>query len=200
MRFFIFLCFIVFVPTLATALPSPLKEEEVLRGDFVQMRYLKGFEKPLRSDGRFVVVPDQGVLWSVSKPFPMTTIIAPNKLLQKHKGRKLMELTAAKAPFISTLYKMIGGALSGQWSALEKDFSIHQTVQEPNWSVTLQPLKQEDAFVPFTQIVVKGTSHVKEVILDKPSGDRDVLTFTNVKIKKGALTKLEQNLFKVDGV
>jgi len=200
MRFFLYFCFLILIPTLANALPASLKKEEILRGDFVQMRYLKGFDKPLKSVGHFVVVPTKGVLWSVLTPFPVTTIIAPNKLFQKHNGHKLMELTSEKAPFVKKIYKMIGGALSGQWRALEKDFLIHQTSQNPKWSVTLSPIKKENTFSPFTKVIMKGSRYVKEVILDKQSGDRDVIMFTNVNVKKGTLTKAEQNLFKADGV
>ncbi|PAL02656.1 outer membrane lipoprotein carrier protein LolA, partial [Staphylococcus hominis] len=41
----------------------------VLRGEFSQDKQVSGFKNPLRSQGRFVLAQDRGVIWTTLKPF-----------------------------------------------------------------------------------------------------------------------------------
>ncbi len=50
--------------------PDFIPAVNVLRGNFEQTRYLKGFQKPLKSEGRFLVSKANGVVWQGIKPFP----------------------------------------------------------------------------------------------------------------------------------
>lgn len=152
----------------------------VLRGGFVQERHLKGFKAPLRSDGHFVLMPGRGLIWRVEKPFAITTVITAAGLVQQVGGNETLRLAAARLPFLSHLYDMLGGALGGDWHALESDFIVERSGNAAHWQVHLTPRKTDDTLaMPFSAIAATGARFVETVEMTKPDGDADVLSFVD---------------------
>ena len=162
---------------------------EVLRGVFVQERYLKGFNAPLRSEGHFVLMPARGLIWRVEKPFPITTIITAAGLVQQVSGHETMRLAAARLPFLSHLYDMLGGTLGGDWQALEADFVVERSGDPAHWEVHLKPRRTDDMLaMPFAVIVAKGGRFIETVAMTKPGGDFDVLIFAEQTLSDAPLS------------
>jgi hypothetical protein len=173
---------LLFAPMITRAgahgLVQSLGSGDVLRGAFVQMRQLKGFSAPLRSEGHFVLVPGRGLIWRVDRPFAITTVITSAGLVQQVGGNETMRLTSARLPVLSQLYDMLGGALSGNWHALDADFSSERSGGAAHWQVRLTPRKIDDPIaMPFAAIVAAGGRFVDTVQMSKPDGDSDTLTF-----------------------
>jgi hypothetical protein len=159
-------------------LGQSLGRGDVLRGAFVQQRLLKGFDAPLRSEGHFVLAAGRGLIWRVEKPFAITTVITSAGLVQQAGGSETMRLASARLPFLSHLYDMLGGALSGDWRALEADFSAARSGGADHWQVRLTPRKTDDPIaMPFSAIAATGGRFVETVQMSKPDGDSDTLTF-----------------------
>ncbi|CAO3424031.1 LolA family protein [Azospirillum doebereinerae] len=156
---------------------STIVEGQVLRGRFVQERFLKGFQAPLKSEGRFLLAPGRGLVWRAETPFAVTTVMSPAGLLQEVRGTETMRLPAGRLPFMSKLYTMLGGALTGDWKALESAFAVTREGDAKAWRLILTPLKAEDPTTPIREIRVKGGRFVEEVEVVKPDGDRDRLVF-----------------------
>lgn len=175
--------------TAFTASAAPrVADGEVLRGRFVQERHLKGFAAPLRSEGRFFLAPSRGLIWTTEKPFAVTTVISEAGLVQEINGNQTLRMPAAKLPFLSRLYQMLGGALAGEWKALETDFTVAREGTEDDWRLVLSPKKADDMAMPFRSIAIKGTRFVDEVTLTKPDGDFDKLTFVDQALSSGPLS------------
>jgi hypothetical protein len=165
---------------------------EVLRGAFVQERHLEGFNAPLHSEGHFVLVPGRGLIWHVEKPFDITTIITSAGLVQKVGGNETTHLASAKVPFLSHLYDMLGGALGGDWQALETDFTVERFGDPLHWQVRLTPRKTGDELaMPFASIAASGERFVQSVEMTKPDGDADVLTFLDQVLNGSPLSAAE---------
>ena len=49
----------------------------MLQGRFTQERTLTGIPRPLRTEGRFLLVPGTGLIWRAEKPFATVTVITP---------------------------------------------------------------------------------------------------------------------------
>jgi len=152
-------------------------KDEVLRGHFVEERNLKGFNGPTKSTGHFVIAPERGLIWSVEKPFSTTTVITPAGLMTSIDGKKVVNLPAQKIPFMLHLYEMLGGTLAGNWQAMEKDFTVTRSGDTQNWQVVLTPRDSENPAMPFNSITVTGSRYVEKVVLEKPEGDTDTITF-----------------------
>ena len=196
---FLFTVFFLFAVSTVQAQDNPsrfeLHSDEVLRGNFVQKRNIKGFGRPLKSEGNFVISPRKGLIWNVKTPFPITTIITPSGFVQNSNGIKTMSLSAQKMPFISRIYDMVSGVLTGKWKTLQETFAIQGNLKTMPWQIVLTPLKTKDPFLPFREINVSGAQFVGEVIMVKPDGDTDVLSFSDVSSVQSPLSLEELDFF-----
>ncbi|MBV5323824.1 MAG: outer membrane lipoprotein carrier protein LolA [Rhodospirillaceae bacterium] len=176
---------------------QPLRGDELLRGRFVQERTLEGFSAPLRSEGSFVLAPGVGLIWRAETPFAVTTLMTRQGLAQQSDGATTLDLPASRAPFMATLYDMLGGALAGDWQGLERDFTVVKTEAGGKWMLVLTPRKGADTGgMPFAQINVTGAEFVERVEIAKVGGDRDVLKFLDQKRLRAPLTADEQELLQ----
>ncbi|WP_448207156.1 LolA family protein [Azospirillum sp. sgz302134] len=165
--------------------PATLGEGQVLRGRFVQERHLKGFQAPLKSEGRFTLVPGRGLLWRTETPFAVTTVMSPSGLVQEVRGAETMRMPASKLPFLSRLYAMLGGALGGDLKALEGMFTVARERDANGWRLVLTPLKADDPAMPIRSITLTGARLVEAVEITKPDGDFDRLRFLDQSLTAG---------------
>lgn len=166
--------------------PAPVRPGEVLRGNFVQLRQMKGFDKPLKAEGRFTIAPGYGLIWRVEKPFASVTVITKTGLLQETAGTRTTALSVKKMPFVAQLYDLIGGMLTGDMEALQKPFVVERLPAGEGWRIRLTPKKRGDAMMPFVEIRAHGGRAVEDVVMVKTGGDTDTLTFSNVAVVKAA--------------
>jgi hypothetical protein len=159
------------------ALPT-LDAGHVLRGEFTQERHIQGFAKPLRSTGHFVLAPGRGLIWRAETPFAITTVITSAGLVQLVPGSEAMHMSASRVPFLAHLYAMLGGALAGDWQALQSDFSVDRSGYAAHWQVRLTPHHTDDASaLPFAAITASGARFVDQIELTRPGGDGDRIGF-----------------------
>jgi hypothetical protein len=183
---------------LAAALPrnafacGRLDAGQVLRGRFVQTRRLEGFSRPLITEGSFVLAPAHGLIWRAETPFAVTTIMSSAGLVQEMRGAETFRLPADRVPFLGRLYRMLGSALSGDWSALDSDFTVSRTGDAGSWEAVLTPRNAPSAMMPFRSITAHGGCFVEAVELLKPGGDTDQLRFTKQTVASGGLTPEEE--------
>ena len=175
---------------------AQLKDGQLLRGQFEQLRHLKDFTAPLKSTGTFVLIPGRGLIWSAEAPFAVTTVMSPAGLMQEVRGKETMRLAATKLPFMTKLYAMLSGALSGEWSALSSTFNVVRTPQDGGWNLLLTPLKADDPNMPIKSITAYGRALVDEIDVVKPDGDHDHLIFRNQKIETSAPSAAETILLE----
>src|SRR5262245_59198073 len=129
------------VPQVAWAQPRRrIAPGESLRGRFIQERHLQGFQRPLRSEGAFLLVPDRGLIWRAEQPFAVTTVITPSGVVQEVDGNEPQDRPKTQAPFIGQLYGMMSAALAGDWTALRNHFAVTQQGDERRWQAVLTPL------------------------------------------------------------
>ena len=176
----------------AAAETATLSQGQVLRGHFVQERHLEGFAQPVRSAGSFVLVPGRGLIWQAETPFPVVTVVSPNGLVQSVGGAETTRLPAARLPFLSRLSAMMGGALAGDWGALDADFAVKRETIGPSLRVTLQPLRADDPTAAAIKSIVITVGHyVDTVDIQKPGGDFDHLVFRDQTLSAGPATPTE---------
>ncbi len=166
---------------------------ETLRGQFVQERFLQGFDQPVRSEGSFLLVPGQGLVWRGETPFPVVTVITPTGIVQSVDGQETLRLSSAKLPFLARLYDMLGGAMAGDWNALAQDFAIVREDTPSGTRITLTPLRTGEA-QPFRALSFRVVRFVEEVTVEKPDGDRDHLLFREQSLSAAPPTPAERTL------
>ena len=160
-----------------------LQEGQILRGRFEQERHLEGFQTPVKSSGTFLLAPGRGLVWRTEEPFAVTTVISPAGLMQEVRGRETMRMPTAKLPFMSKLYAILSGTITGDWSALASAFNVVRTPEANGWSLQLTPLNPDDPNLPIKSIRARGGRLLDQIELVKPHGDRDHLVFLDQKIE-----------------
>jgi hypothetical protein len=175
---------------------EPLKPGEILRGRFVQERSLQGFQAPLKSEGTFVVAQGKGLIWTVEKPFPTTTVITPDGLVQEARGNETLRLPASRVPFLTRLYDMLSGTMTGDWNAMKSQFAVETSGTADNWTLQLRPKSSGEASMPISEMRIQGGRYVDDVDMHRPSGDRDHLQFHDQTVGSGPLSEAETKLFE----
>lgn len=173
--------------TAARAQMSPLPSGTVLRGNFTQQRFLEGFDKPLRTDGAFVLASGRGLIWRATAPFAMLTVMGSGGLVQQAAGGAISKLDAAKVPFIARLYQVFAAALAGNLDGLSDVFTVKREARQTGWRVRLSPKGGGGAAVPIREIVVEGNRFVELVEVFRATGDRDRVEFSDQVVSSGPI-------------
>lgn len=178
---------------------TPMTKGQILRGRFEQQRFLQGFQAPLKSSGTFVLSPGLGLIWRTEVPFALTTVMSPAGLVQEVGGRETLRMPSARLPFMSKLYAMLGGALTGDWEGLSSAFNITRKADGKGWRLKLEPKRADDPGMPIRTIDLHGSRFLEDVQVVKLNGDRDFIVFLGQKLESASPTPEEANLLaKVD--
>ena len=177
----------------ADADPAAIRPGDIVRGQFVQERHLQGFSKPLLSEGRFVLAPGEGLIWTVQSPFAVTTVVTPAGLLQQAAGTESLRLPVSQVPMMSRLYQMLDAALSGNLGVLETAFAVKRDGNR----LTLVPLSNGGtAAVPFRRLDIEVDRFVETVEIHRQEGDFDRIRFSDQRLSAGPLEPDEAALLR----
>jgi len=171
-----------------------LAKPSVLCGRFDQTKQLVGLKNPLRSNGRFCVVADKGVLWRSLQPFANTLRLTRDEIVQWHGERLAVRLNAKQEPTVRLINTLLFSVLAGDLAQLEKHFAVDGAVVDNAWSVKL---KARDAGVAkvIAAIALDGGAYVKNIAIDEANGDRTRIVFSALQTGARAMTREEAALF-----
>lgn len=173
-----------------------LHKGEIYRGRFEEQRMVKKLNQVVRSLGRFVVVPDRGVIWVVERPFPMTVAVTPNGMTQSIVGMPVMRFMPNQMPFLTEATDLLAAGLGGNFKTLETRFHIIQKGTPKDWVITLTPLDQASMRAPFVSITAKGGKRLEEAVAYHADGSTDRFIFSEQKITRGDLGEDEDLLLQ----
>ncbi|KGM54217.1 hypothetical protein N800_04840 [Lysobacter daejeonensis GH1-9] len=192
--------------TQAVAAPKPvtalaevqrrIAQVPVLRGEFAQEKRLQGFRNPLKSQGRFLIARERGVLWSTLKPFPSDVVLTRDRILTRQAdGRSRVEADARQQPALRSVNAMMFALMSGDVQALTARFSVQPTLLANGaWRLVLTP-KPGAMAQAFQRVTLEGDRYVRSVDIEEPSGDRTQLRFTGMVDLPARLTADEARRF-----
>ena len=173
-----------------TTLSEQLAQHLQQRSSFVQLKTVKGLSRPVRSSGEVLVVPDQGVLYSLLKPLPARYGIGRDTLLLEESGQQRI-LQASDAPWLRTLGRLLHGTLSGELQGLEQDFHCQLSNTATGWQLILTP-RREPLTLALLDVQLQGDRTVRQVLIRDRNGDQTELQFAPAA--NVAMTAAEQAL------
>ena len=171
-----------------------LAKPKVLCGRFDQNKQLMGFKKPVKSNGRFCVIADKGVLWRTLQPFPNTVRLTRDEIVQLQGERVAFRLSAKEEPTVRVINQVMFTLLAGNLGELEKVFEVDGGVDHNNWHVTLNA-RDPGVAQAIGKIALEGGEYVKNVTIDHASGDRTSIIFSTLQSGPSAMTADEAALF-----
>ena len=173
--------------------PGPIPEVNILRGNFEQTRYLKGFQKPLKSEGCFLVSKANGVVWQGIKPFASLILVRNSGAIVNLDQKKNPVKPKTKKPN-AAMSKVMLAMLSGDQDEMAKYFNIQRSESNGIWTLQLQP-KGGMARV-FSRVEVKGNRYIQKVVMEEKSGDKTELVFSAVSEVPDSLSAEEMKYFR----
>lgn len=160
------------------AIAREVARPAVLRGEFRQEKQVAGFRNPLRSQGRFVVARERGVIWTTLKPFPSEMVITAERILSRQPdGSTRVELDAREQPAMRSVNAILFALMSGDVQALSSQFTVDAQRDAEGWTLALTP-KSPMLAKAFSALQLRGDRYVRQVDIVEASKDRTRLTFT----------------------
>lgn len=156
-----------------------LQKSQTVQGNFTQQRFLKSLEQPINASGIFTLVAKKGLLWEMQKPFASQMRVTPKGIAQWNGSHWVESDKLGQSQQIALFL----GLLSGDISALERQFDTALSGSAKNWTLTLTPnsllMKQI-----FTKIQIKGDRFINEIELAETQGDRTLIRFSQLQADK----------------
>jgi hypothetical protein len=171
-----------------------LAKPKVLCGRFDQNKQLVGLKRPVKSNGRFCVVAEKGVLWRSLQPFSNTVLVTRDEIVQLQGERVAFRLSAKEEPTVRVINQVMFALLAGNLGELEALFEIDGSVDHNDWRIALNP-RDPGIAKAIGKMVLEGEEYVKNVTIDYASGDRTGIVFSAFQSGPGAMTADEAALF-----
>ncbi|WP_312543446.1 outer membrane lipoprotein carrier protein LolA [Achromobacter mucicolens] len=193
---FLFLLAMALLPLSAqafdlNALQQQLRATPIVRGQFVQQKFLRSLPQPLTSRGDFTLAAGKGLLWLLRTPIAQDLRINADGIARRDESgawQALPQHTGAGRE-----NQLFLSVLAGDTRGLEENFDLALTGEAAGWKLTLTPrsalLKQI-----FSTIQIDGGALVDRIELRETQGDRSVLQMTGA-VAADALTPEEQRAF-----
>lgn len=164
---------------LIEAIRGRLVDAPVLRGQFEQIKTVKGFRKPLRSQGDFLFVRERGVSWHTRSPFASSLTVTRERLVSRRAdGRIDTELDASAEPGLRAVNEVLFALMATDLHALAAHFhAVGDAPDTGGWKLALVPI---DAVTTqwLASIELEGDRFVRTVKITDAQGDDTVIRFS----------------------
>jgi len=172
-----------------------LAKTPVLRGTFVQRKFLSGIPKPLKSSGNYVISRDQGIWWHTLMPFDSDFILTPTSMVQLDDGKVAARLSAEQQPGLRVVGDVFFSIFALDPSALARNFELFgQRGDREAWVMGLRPRSSALRNV-MSETVITGALRVDKVEFWDSHGDRTEITLSS-SANVAPLSAEEVALFK----
>jgi hypothetical protein len=173
-----------------------LRAAPVLKGEFEQVKTLKGFKNPLVSRGEFLVARGQGVWWHTRQPFESTLVVTRTRLFTRNADGSANDLVDAQAePGLKQVNELIFSLLAADLDVLADKFAVAaQPVGAAGWTLVLTP-RDADIARFLVRATLGGERDVQTVRIEEARGDATQIRFSR-QAPSTALTADESARFR----
>ena len=168
---------LLLLPCIASAfgledLQAQLRATPIVRGHFVQQKFLRSLPQPLTSRGDFTLAQNQGLLWQLHSPFEQDLRITPQGISKRDEQGHWQALPQQMGASRET--RIFLDVLAGDTQGLRENFDITLTGDAQAWTMTMKPSSDLLRQI-FDAIAIQGGARVQQIELRESQGDRTVL-------------------------
>ena len=179
--------------TLLAVPARELAQTRVLRGKFIHRKYLGDIPAPLESSGEFMFLRDRGLYWHTQTPFDSVFVLTPQGMSQTDEGGRALKLSSDQQPALRVAARIFMALFAVDLKALDGEFNLFGIGTAGGWQLGLRPKNAALAQV-FTEGIVSGGAHVRQVELRDAHGDRTVIELLDTQLLARAPTDQERGL------
>jgi outer membrane lipoprotein-sorting protein len=159
-------------------LQAQLRATPIVRGHFVQQKFLRSLPQPLTSRGDFTLAQGKGLLWKLTSPFEQDLRITPQGIAKRDAQGQWQALPQQMGA--SREIGIFLAVLAGDTHGLQENFDIALAGDARNWTMTMKPSSALLGQI-FDAIVIQGDALVRRIELRETQGDRTVLQLQDVQ-------------------
>ncbi|PQZ62337.1 hypothetical protein CQ050_21715 [Achromobacter sp. MYb9] len=157
-------------------LQAQLRATPVVRGHFVQQKFLRSLPQPLTSRGDFTLAAGKGLLWLLRTPIAQDLRINANGISRRDESGAWQALPQQTGSGREN--RLFLSVLAGDTSGLQENFDLALTGQADAWQLLLTPRSALLRQI-FDTIQINGGKLVDRIELRETQGDRSVLQMTD---------------------
>lgn len=175
-------------------LTTTVRDAQVVRGAYSQIRRLADVPKPLRAEGSFLFARDTGLLWRTVKPFASELVITRDRIVQHEPGGETVRVSADQQPAVRTVAALFFAVFSLDFDALESMFQLYSRGFGAGWELGLRP--KPGVAGPIEEIFVSGDRHVEQLRLRDAKGEVTEIRLRNSAASRSGLSADEMTVFQ----
>jgi outer membrane lipoprotein-sorting protein len=157
-----------------------LAQKKSGKASFIEKKYISILDQPVESSGELSFDAPDRLEKRTLKPQPEVMLLDGDRLTISLYEKRPIFLSLKTRPEIAALIESIRGTLSGDLSALEKNYAVDFSGGQNKWRLTLTPL-QTAASKVVSQIQIAGNdANVKTITFTQVDGDRSEMTISKV--------------------
>ena len=163
---------------LKDAISQKLKTNDLVTGQFIQKKALKGFPRPITSTGNFFYWRNQGLYWETNKPFSQGITFMPKDVLHWKNGKQenSKKKTDSTQKHIS---KILLAIFNGDLTRLERFFKTQWESEKTNWKIELTPANNA-VKETLQAITLSGNDYIDSLEIINTNGDSTHISFQEV--------------------
>jgi hypothetical protein len=142
---------------------------------YVEKDYLAVLERPLRSSGVMIYDAPDHLEKRTLQPKPESLVLDHGELTIQ-RGHRTYHLALSSYPQVAPYVDAIRATMAGDLEALERVFKVSFSGDLKHWQLALAPLDKKIAHGVRTIRIAGAEQEVQSVEIDKPNGDRSVMT------------------------
>ena len=172
-------------------LQAQLRATPVVRGHFIQQKFLRSLPQPLTSRGDFTLAAGKGLLWLLRTPIAQDLRIDAGGISRRDESGAWQALPQQTGSGREN--RLFLSVLAGDTKDLQDNFDLALTGDAAAWQLMLTPRSALLRQI-FDNIQINGGKLVDRIELRESQGDRSVLQMTDA-VAADALTSEEQRAF-----
>lgn len=160
---------------------------------FEQEKQVAGLSQPLKASGELLLVRDLGLWWQQQKPFPLTLVLTPTRMVQQMAGQPA---TVIDNPQLLEFSQMLLALFGSDEATLGRYFTIDFHSTEDGWQLVLVPTLAPLDKV-FASLTLSGQGQLDQLLIADKQGDSTRIRFSDWRECPLPLTPEEQARFAV---
>lgn len=175
-------------------LSKDLKAQKMLRANFRQERVIKGFKKPLISQGTLVTDASKGIIWTQTSPMHLHYIITDEKIVTFINKDEINTLKATDNPQMFYFSSLLKSIINADDKVLYENFNVTFNQDKNSWTLNLEP-KVAPLDKIFSKFELQGDKYVRSIFLYDKESDITKIYFLDSTDKDIVLNDNEISLF-----
>lgn len=149
-------------------------DSEGFQARFEQERTTPGLDRPFRSEGRLIWVPDERLEWRTESPFEYRYILLPDRIIESTPEDGEQTISLDEAPWLVSLNDLLTAVISGDEAAIAERFSVREADEQPDNDLRRLVLVPEDARMKerIPEIRVDRDEYPRRIVIHESGGGR----------------------------